>query len=247
MQEGICKYCSKHTELIKSHIIPRAFYNLKEWQRYVGIDAKELILDKSSYQNGCKEYLLCSECDGQLGKLDKYAKDFLFKTVPNSPSRTTDTFIKSFIVQKDNYNYSTLHRFFISLAWRISVSSQFPYRLPEYYELLALRILKYEAPESDYLFFPLIYRKNLNHPVDHCVLVAENCGYNQRSIYIKIPLFEIMIIPNVDMVKPASQVSLFKQLFTRQEIVVPEINVPTTLDRQLLDKMKKVQAKYKIR
>lgn len=247
MKEDICKYCGQRTQLIKSHIIPKSFYNLKEWERFVGINAKDFSFDKSSYQNGCKEYLLCHKCDEQLGKLDGYAKEFLFKTIPNCPSRTSDTLIKSFIAQKDSYNYSKLHRFFISLVWRISVSSFFPYHLPGNYESLALKILKYEAPEAENLFFPLIYRKNLNHPVDHCVLVTENSGYNQKSVCIKIPSYEIIILPNVDEVQPLSLAKEFKRLFTRKEIAVLEITAPTTLDRILVDKMQGFQKKHKFK
>ena len=245
MKEGICKYCGQRTQLIKSHIIPKSFYNLKEWERFVGINAKDYSFDKSSYQNGAKECLLCHKCDEQLGKLDECAKEFLFKTIPNSPSRTSGTLIKSFIVQKDNYNYSKLHRFFISLVWRISISTLFPYRLPGNYESLALKILKYEAPESENLFFPLIYRKNLNHPVDHCVLITENPGYNQKSVCVKIPSYEIIILPNVDEVQPLSLSKEFKRLFMREEIAVLEITAPTTLDRILVDKMHGFQTKHK--
>lgn len=245
MKDGICKYCGQQTQLIKSHIIPKSLYNLKEWERFVGINAKDFSFDKSSYQNGGKEYLLCHKCDEQFGKLDGYAKEFLFKTIPNSPSRTLDTLIKTFIVQKDNYNYLKLRRFFISLVWRISVSTLFPYRLPGNYESLALKILKYEAPDSENLFFPLIYRKNLNHPVDHCVLVTEISGYNQKGVCIKIPSYEIIILPNVDEALPPSLSKKFKRLFTREEIAILEITIPTTLDRVLVDKMKIFQTKHK--
>lgn len=241
MQEGICKYCGKRTELIQSHIIPKSFYNLKKVKRYLGIHTASISLDKTSYQNGYKEYLLCSECDGQLGRLDECAKDFLFNTIPNSPFRI-DNGIKSFIVPQNNYNYSRLHYFFISLAWRISISKHFPYHLPYNYEALALRMLKYEAPANDNMFFPIIWRKNVNSAIDHCITVTENYGFNQKNIHLKIPSYEIIIVPDIDMFQSLES-AIYKQLFTRQGTVVLETENPTYLDIKLLEQIYKFKTK----
>ena len=81
--------------------------------------------------------------------------------------------------------------------------------------------------------------------MDHCVLITENSGYNQKSVCVKIPLYEIIILPNVDEVQPLSLSKEFKRLFTREEIAVLEITAPTTLDRILVDKMHGFQTKHK--
>ncbi len=80
--QGVCKYCGKEKNLIKSHIIPKSFYQIKKWGQISGIDAKKITLDKVHNQNGWKEPLLCAECDNRLGFLDKQAYHFLFEEVP---------------------------------------------------------------------------------------------------------------------------------------------------------------------
>ena len=128
MQEGICKYCGQHVQLIDSHIIPKSFYLLKQWGQCVGIDAKQIVLDKVHSQNGFKEPLLCKACDNKLGYLDNCAYQFLFHDVPRA-ERCQDGLLEFLLLKPQDFNYNNIRRFFISLLWRASVSSNIPYSL----------------------------------------------------------------------------------------------------------------------
>ncbi len=96
MVVGICKFCGQERELIKSHIIPKSFYRLKERGRFAAITPSDRRVDIVHHQNGFKEHLMCSNCDGSLGNLDAYAERILFQEICNHPFRTVDN-IKTYI------------------------------------------------------------------------------------------------------------------------------------------------------
>ena len=109
---GICKYCDRYTNLIKSHVVPKSFYQLKKWGPLTGIDAKRIVLDKVHGQNGFKEYLLCKECDNKLGYLDRYAYKFLFEEIPHA-KRCLNGILPYYQLSPSDFNYNNIRRFFI--------------------------------------------------------------------------------------------------------------------------------------
>lgn len=125
MQKGICRYCGQEVWLIDSHIIPKSFYLLKQWGQCVGIDAKQILLDKVHSQNGFKEPLLCKACDNKLGYLDNCAYQFLFHDVPRA-ERCQDGLLEFLLLKSRDFNYNNIRRFFVSLLWRASISSKIP-------------------------------------------------------------------------------------------------------------------------
>lgn len=84
MAIGICQYCGEEKELCSAHIIPKAFYKLKQ-SPYLGISSDGKV-DVTKCQNGIKDpNILCAKCDGILGKYDKYAVEILKKKVLENP------------------------------------------------------------------------------------------------------------------------------------------------------------------
>lgn len=174
-----------------------------------------------------KEPLMCKECDTAIGKLDGYANRILFKVIPNLPSLPTDTG-KVYQLSGDKFDYDQLRLFFISLIWRVSVSS-FPFSLGKY-EKIALEILKGEIPDNYNLFFPFIYRRNTKLPPDFVSGIFPG-KYKKKTIcYIKFPNYEIGIFP-----KPSDSKTMeeTRKLFTREQLVVYEINTKTKTDYKL--------------
>lgn len=72
---GFCPICKKDKSLIKSHIVPEGFFKpLYDEKGRALYGSKER--NKAHFiQKGMREYLLCRECDGNLGDYDKYGKE----------------------------------------------------------------------------------------------------------------------------------------------------------------------------
>lgn len=119
-----CRWCSKGTELIRAHIIPRAFYAAIK-----GKADKMLVLrpDAKKYtevsQSGIFDSgILCAECDGLLGKLDEYGLT-VFKKPPTDSDLVFD-------VNRIPVGYSLpcsdirrAQKFLLSVLWRASVTT----------------------------------------------------------------------------------------------------------------------------
>ena len=117
-----CRYCGEDKKLIKAHIIPEAFFRRIRGKQ----NSLRLFTNKAnefSKKSPIGVYdcnILCIECEKLFGNWDNYAQDFL-KDVPIKASPLMDAGnVIGYEVQ--NYNYSLLKLFFISLLWRAGVS-----------------------------------------------------------------------------------------------------------------------------
>lgn len=237
---GICKYCGQEKELIRSHIIPKCFYQLKDLGRTTCINAKTQQIDMTHHQNGWKEYLLCRKCDEKLGVLDNYAYKILFEVIPNCEFKTSSHGLsKECSLKFPDFNYQKLHKFFISLAWRASISKN---HIPSLgmYEKIALRILKNEAPDFGTLFLPLVYRRSINSPVKYITGVAGRYNYRFR-----FPNYEVVIITDTKNSNDKKSVSDFKKMFTRDKIVVIETPGRNFLDDSIVSSLYNAHKKIK--
>lgn len=122
---GYCKLCGQTKPLVKSHIIPLAFYK-NIWKN----KRKPECWTTKRYQDNCenkpKGYwdntILCEECEKKFKKSDDEGIKFLIQTD-----------IKPFLeclkgqdiyrIPPSLYNYSLLYKFFASLLWRAHISN----------------------------------------------------------------------------------------------------------------------------
>jgi len=74
-----CKYCEKEKSLVKSHIIPRSFFEIKDFNRKAPKKSLSLLSDSGKI-NPMKHpigiydiHLFCKECENKFMKYDDYA------------------------------------------------------------------------------------------------------------------------------------------------------------------------------
>lgn len=242
MQKGICRYCGQEVWLIDSHIIPKSFYLLKQWGQCVGIDAKQILLDKVHSQNGFKEPLLCKACDNKLGYLDNCAYQFLFHDVPRA-ERCQDGLLEFLLLKPRDFNYNNIRRFFVSLLWRASISSKIPYSLGRY-ENIALQILKHERTDSDNLFVPLIYRREINTNLDIVAGVMSKSVMGNIELCLGFPHYQIIFIKDFLANKDAELAQQLRLLFARQGIRVYCIKRPSVFEYAFLHTLQQLQTEY---
>ena len=118
-----CRFCNQEKHLIEAHIVPKWAYKLSgrdKQNRHVLHNASKPYPIKSPIGVYDKN-ILCGECDRQIGEYDEYGKDILTKTIPNHKREGF------FEITDADYDYPRLKKFFISILWRASISSQEAY------------------------------------------------------------------------------------------------------------------------
>ena len=230
----MCKFCNQEKRLILSHIIPKSFYQLKQHGNQSMLSFATKKIDKTRYQNGLKEYLMCAECDGMLGKLDEYAGKILFQQVTKHPFKNVDG-IKTYLFRENEFDYKKLRLFFISLVWRASVSTLFNGFSLNKYEDIALKILKQEIPDNPDWFVPVVIRKQTSTPVDNISMCAKDKVCGKYACLIKFPDYEIKVITNTRDSKNQHIMELYKSSLTEKEFLVMETSDITDNDLRLLE------------
>jgi hypothetical protein len=140
MQENdTCKLCLKNKELKLSHIIPKSIIKLvrdKELNnRFLEIKKNQ----SNEIQDVPKEYLLCHECEQKIGIYENYFKE----TVHFNRQHTSKAHDDQYLLI-ENINYQKIKLFFLSLLWRMSVSSLEEFKnvkIGENEEILRKRII----------------------------------------------------------------------------------------------------------
>jgi hypothetical protein len=121
-----CKFCGKETNLIDAHIIPKGFF------RRLQVSKKSLEMVSNKLGEFTRrvpigvydKHLVCIDCEKIWGEWDDYAQKILGEEPKDS--RVIWNNGKKICYVIDKYDYKKLKLFFISLAWRASVSEQ-PY------------------------------------------------------------------------------------------------------------------------
>lgn len=236
---GICKFCGQKKDLIASHIIPKCFYQLRTRGPVMAIrPGSKAPIDKKNYQNGIKEPLMCKDCDNKLGTLDGYTNRILSHAIKNHPFQNVDD-IKTYLMQAPDFDYVKLRKFFISLAWRASVSSE-SFHLGKY-EAIALQILKDEIPDDQTLFVPIVFRKNTQTAVDNITMFATNKYCGKIACLVRFPNYEIAIITNTNHSNNEQAMQLYKSMLTPREFLVIETNFISSDDIKLINAIRKCQ------
>ncbi len=137
---GECRLCLQNAELCESHIIPEFFYQkLYDGNHKISVLSSNVDENPSPLQKGLREYLLCEPCDGgRFGRYEDYtAKAFAQISEAVAKEKRDVTCIK-------NASYPALKLFFMSLLWRIGISSLRMFKtinLGEHKEKLRLALL----------------------------------------------------------------------------------------------------------
>lgn len=132
---GVCKLCLTEKELRQSHVVPEFMYqNIydKNPKRFyslsVNLDSDEESKRKIE-QKGIREYLLCGECEGLIGKYEGYAAETIYaknkgnKTyiVKAQQTKNQDYFSYNYA----GFEYKEFRIFLLSLLWRVIISKTF--------------------------------------------------------------------------------------------------------------------------
>src|SRR5699024_7989966 len=194
---GICKFCGQEKKLIKAHIIPKNFYIARKEDRYLLINSKTR---KYAYKQngGYDSNILCRDCDNHiLGEFDKEGYRVLFDDFNKYQYVHTHPQGKIYQLDSNNFDYTKLRNFFISILWRASIS-----KLEEWshinlggYERKALDILKgkREYPE---LFKILIYKNSFTEDINQVVLIAKEKTSKYKKYVIQMAGYciEVMVV-----------------------------------------------------
>ena len=230
--EGVCHYCNQKKMLCKAHIIPETFYKTQEKTHYLGMFTDGTI-DCIHSQNGFKDgSILCAECDAILGNYDKYGAEILKKKLLKNPRILSGCYKEQlYALDKKQIDYSKLRKFFISLVWRASISKLCNVSLGKY-EDIALKIMKNEIPDDNNLFHPIIMHRPKEYMLRNVAYVTMKRLFNQNSILVTFPGYEIVIITNC---YPIRNNQTFKKYFSNvKELVAFDMNVDINKTQNLV-------------
>ncbi|WP_157469154.1 hypothetical protein [Dyella thiooxydans] len=110
---GTCALCdTKNVALAESHLIPKFVY---DWIKNTSINGYLRYSDdvNKREQDGPKEYLLCADCEGRLGTLEKELASRLFKKIANYRLQ------KSEVLITNNVRLAVL-----SIFWRTMITAK---------------------------------------------------------------------------------------------------------------------------
>ena len=230
MIKGICKYCGQEKELIKSHIIPKCMYRLKETGPLIGINDLNYTIDTNPiHQNGIKEPLMCKECDNIIGKLDNYVFGIFNQILEKYQIEKEQNILSTFPVS-DKFDYWKFKKFFISVVWRLSVSSSRFTLGP--YEDIALKMLKDEIHDNPDLFLSLVYHMDTQSKMDKISICYGNKTNGKRIYGFHIPYFSFMVIPNTEHSNNPEKMNMLKSLFRPNNIMIQRVNEIPIYEKQ---------------
>jgi hypothetical protein len=118
--EGVCKLCGRSSRLVKSHIIPRAFFEIGDDPRAKLVSNVEGQFPRKA-PSGVWARIVCDSCERSFGEYDDYAATVLL----NNLDKYKPEFVRgqpAAIVIPD-IDYRRLKLFVVAVLWRAAVSS----------------------------------------------------------------------------------------------------------------------------
>jgi hypothetical protein len=117
MPPKICALCKLEKEICDSHIVPEFMYQMIYDKSHSFVSVSLDAMDANQrYKKGIREKLLCKECEIKFSKPEGYAADFFYTN--KTPPKITGKFSIF-----ENLQYKKLKLFFLSLLWRLAVTS----------------------------------------------------------------------------------------------------------------------------
>lgn len=163
-----CKFCLKEKPLIKAHIIPEGFF-----RRLRNGQAPPRLVTSNEYPKRAPigvydTTILCADCERLFGDWDDHAQQIMSELPIGEPLKSED---KTVAYKISDFNYNKFKLFFISLAWRASVSSQPFYRRINLgpYEDISKVMISNLTPGNDDDFATTIARFE-EHPLSTTIL-----------------------------------------------------------------------------
>lgn len=121
----LCKGCEEERPLIKAHVIPRSFFlDLKgdsPFLHSLGF-SDGAAFDKKSPAGEYDQGILCKECDGHIGKLDQYGKEFFIEQ--SYESKPVYHGLEEVGLEVTGIDGARLSKFILSIIWRASISER---------------------------------------------------------------------------------------------------------------------------
>ena len=132
MKRGMCKMCLQEKQLIESHLIPRAVYDLCRTADSEPVRISSTVIMQTSRQT--KTHLLCSECDNHLNKygetwllpkLKTWDKGFpLYDILTKIPPDVAEGEGAAYAASRNpEIDVAAISHFAIGVFWKASVHS----------------------------------------------------------------------------------------------------------------------------
>lgn len=160
----ICRMCHEDRSLVKSHIIPQAFFVAINGD--VTNPSKLITNDPGKYPKRSPvgvydENILCASCENIFGGWDDYAISvFRDESIPYRPVNASGR-VQGYLIDPD---YARLKLYFLSLLWRAGVSKQDYYSKvqlgPHEENLRAMLLARKPGGVDDYSVFMSVFNAN---------------------------------------------------------------------------------------
>ena len=149
----------KERSLVKAHIIPEAFFSiLNTSEKTTGSDIKLWTLAPYSQRRPVGIYdpnILCKDCDSSIGIYDDCGSKFLLHSRHFKCHEQNNCYE----VNISNKEYVKLKKFFVSVLWRSSITSQFnKFTIDKKFTDLAKKYVMNHGCD-DFNIFPVILKK----------------------------------------------------------------------------------------
>lgn len=118
VREGMCFLCRKHRSLVKSHIIPEAFFE-KEYSTRLLSNVEGTYPRRAPI--GVYDRIVCATCEIIFGSHDTYASEVLLRDISAYQAIKLGNKLLALIAH--DIDYCRLKLFSISVIWRASVRS----------------------------------------------------------------------------------------------------------------------------
>ena len=159
----VCKLTGKQGPSVKAHIIPRSFY---EFDRDKHISAENLTIEGNDLRisnSPIGEYdrtILTVEGEDHFSEWDNYASQFFIKDVQEATLYEANG--ESVCLEIEDFDYTKLKLFYLSLLWRAEVSKRQLFRnvkIGPHETRLRQHILdRNPGSQSDFSVFLMMYR-----------------------------------------------------------------------------------------
>lgn len=200
--QQICNFCKKPAQLIKSHIVPACFLK----GQLNNITEKAFLEVSTKYSHTKKRLIgpydkniLCLECDRKIGVYDDYAKALLIDNLADYRNNSHPFYL----IPKDKIDFVKLKKFFISLIWRASISSEgmFNQVLLGSYNNVALASLKNETELEDDIFSVLIFKDAPYIKYQDTITFSATKLAEKKAYKIHFSGYQITVIPKANDMK----------------------------------------------
>ncbi len=190
-----CKFCGNESTLVKAHVIPAGFFRriMREKGTLEVITNKAGEYTKRS-QVGEYDRIVCNGCEASWQEWDNYVQQLLAEEPLNGRARYHDNRKICYVV--DNYEYSKLKLFFISMVWRASVSRRKFFKrvsLGQFEDIAKKHIMNSDPGCSE--DFSVVVSK-FDHPLAKGILdphMYENSGVNYVRFYMASYMADIKV------------------------------------------------------